>query len=162
MRVRSHRSGAKIAGWSSPVAREAHNLEVAGSNPVPATNDSGQVPPEPANSGRAPCATRGSVVSWRLLSRRSFDIAARSVSLAKLGSVLSVPLRGNERLMDEPGRLLAHHKAGATGYEAESFRPITPATINNRQTTRAAVTGSPNRTMPRIAVPTAPMPVQTA
>ena len=29
------------AGWSSPVAREAHNLEVAGSNPVPATDDSG-------------------------------------------------------------------------------------------------------------------------
>ncbi len=26
------------AGWSSPVAREAHNLEVAGSNPVPAIN----------------------------------------------------------------------------------------------------------------------------
>ena len=26
-----------VAGWSSPVAREAHNLEVAGSNPVPAT-----------------------------------------------------------------------------------------------------------------------------
>ena len=26
-----------IAGWSSPVAREAHNLEVTGSNPVPAT-----------------------------------------------------------------------------------------------------------------------------
>ena len=25
-----------VAGWSSPVAREAHNLEVAGSNPVPA------------------------------------------------------------------------------------------------------------------------------
>ena len=25
------------AGWSSQVAREAHNLEVAGSNPVPAT-----------------------------------------------------------------------------------------------------------------------------
>ncbi len=24
------------AGWSSPVAREAHNLEVTGSNPVPA------------------------------------------------------------------------------------------------------------------------------
>jgi dUTP pyrophosphatase len=27
----------KIAGWSSPVARKAHNLEVAGSNPAPAT-----------------------------------------------------------------------------------------------------------------------------
>jgi hypothetical protein len=25
------------AGWSSPVARQAHNLEVAGSNPAPAT-----------------------------------------------------------------------------------------------------------------------------
>ena len=27
-----------LAGWSSPVAREAHNLEVAGSNPAPATS----------------------------------------------------------------------------------------------------------------------------
>ncbi len=27
-----------IAGWSSPVARRAHNPKVAGSNPVPATN----------------------------------------------------------------------------------------------------------------------------
>ena len=30
-------SGDADAGWSSLVAREAHNLEVAGSNPVPAT-----------------------------------------------------------------------------------------------------------------------------
>ena len=27
------------AGWSSPVARQAHNLKVTGSNPVPATNN---------------------------------------------------------------------------------------------------------------------------
>ena len=27
------------AGWSSPVARQAHNLKVAGSNHAPATND---------------------------------------------------------------------------------------------------------------------------
>src|SRR5208282_1891128 len=26
------------AGWSSPVARQAHNLKVGGSNPPPATN----------------------------------------------------------------------------------------------------------------------------
>ena len=26
-----------IAGWSSQVARKAHNLEVSGSNPLPAT-----------------------------------------------------------------------------------------------------------------------------
>src|SRR5271165_2019735 len=28
------------AGWSSPVARQAHNLKAAGSNPAPATNQS--------------------------------------------------------------------------------------------------------------------------
>ena len=28
-----------IAGWSSPVARWAHNPKVTGSNPVPATNN---------------------------------------------------------------------------------------------------------------------------
>ena len=28
------------AGWSSPVARQAHNLKAAGSNPAPATNNS--------------------------------------------------------------------------------------------------------------------------
>ncbi|MDH7808475.1 hypothetical protein P3T33_003632, partial [Rhizobium sp. AN67] len=27
------------AGWSSPVARQAHNLKAAGSNPAPATNN---------------------------------------------------------------------------------------------------------------------------
>ena len=28
----------RTAGWSSPVARQAHNLKVVGSNPAPATN----------------------------------------------------------------------------------------------------------------------------
>ena len=28
-----------IAGWSSPVARQAHNLKVGGSNPSPATKE---------------------------------------------------------------------------------------------------------------------------
>ena len=37
--LRSKRSGILFgAGWSSPVARQAHNLKVAGSNPAPATN----------------------------------------------------------------------------------------------------------------------------
>ena len=31
------RGTALIAGWSSPVARQAHNLKVVGSNPAPAT-----------------------------------------------------------------------------------------------------------------------------
>jgi hypothetical protein len=29
----------QVAGWSSPVARWAHNPKVAGSNPAPATNN---------------------------------------------------------------------------------------------------------------------------
>ena len=28
-----------VAGWSSPVARQAHNLKAAGSNPAPATKN---------------------------------------------------------------------------------------------------------------------------
>ena len=35
------------AGWSSPVARQAHNLKVAGSNPAPATNFSEETPEKP-------------------------------------------------------------------------------------------------------------------
>ena len=31
------KQNAFIAGWSSPVARQAHNLKVVGSNPAPAT-----------------------------------------------------------------------------------------------------------------------------
>jgi hypothetical protein len=31
-----------IAGWSSPVARWAHNPKVLGSNPSPATNKTGK------------------------------------------------------------------------------------------------------------------------
>src|SRR5262249_49780755 len=32
------------AGWSSPVARQAHNLKVVGSNPTPATNLTNCIP----------------------------------------------------------------------------------------------------------------------
>ncbi len=46
--------------------------------------------------------------------------------------------------------------------QVTSFSPTMPATISPMQARRAAVAGSPNSAMPRIAVPTAPMPVQTA
>ena len=36
-KTRSRQTGTPVAGWSSPVARQAHNLKVTGSNPVPAT-----------------------------------------------------------------------------------------------------------------------------
>ena len=34
---RAERRMVQIAGWSSQVARQAHNLKVRGSNPLPAT-----------------------------------------------------------------------------------------------------------------------------
>ena len=40
-----------VAGWSSPVARQAHNLKVAGSNPAPATKYS--TPEQPVRSAYA-------------------------------------------------------------------------------------------------------------
>ena len=44
-----------IAGWSSPVARQAHNLKAAGSNPAPATKFN---PPAAMSAGFFCCSTR--------------------------------------------------------------------------------------------------------
>ena len=54
---------ASDAGWSSPVAREAHNLEVAGSNPVPATLTSGTTTSGVARFRISPCLSGAFVVS---------------------------------------------------------------------------------------------------
>src|SRR5688572_31338462 len=42
------------------------------------------------------------------------------------------------------------------------FRPAMPATMRRMERMRSKVRGSSNSTMPRMATPTAPMPVQTA
>ena len=48
------------AGWSSPVARQAHNLKVAGSNPAPATKPSQPTSPDgpPIRNPRPALASR--------------------------------------------------------------------------------------------------------
>ena len=43
-----------------------------------------------------------------------------------------------------------------------SFSPITPVTIKTMQSNRAGDAESPSTAIPRMAVPAAPMPVQTA
>ena len=43
-----------------------------------------------------------------------------------------------------------------------SFSPITPATMKTMQSNRAGDAESPSTAIPRMAVPAAPMPVQTA
>jgi hypothetical protein len=67
------------------------------------------------------------------------------------------------------GRELVIALAGAggvfrpAGHGADvSFSPRIPATISPMQTSRAGAADSENSTMPRMAVPTAPMPVQMA
>ena len=72
------------AGWSSPVARQAHNLKVTGSNPVPATKSTERnvraakaVPPGTAFCvskviSRSVCMQQG--CSWEDSSRHRRDI----------------------------------------------------------------------------------------
>jgi len=48
------------------------------------------------------------------------------------------------------------------GWGETNFRPRIPTTMNRMHTIRAVSLGSANSRMPRIAVPTAPIPVQTA
>ena len=65
------------AGWSSPVARQAHNLKVAGSNPAPATNKA-----SPLSSGLFCC----------LGECRGPSSSVVICSLAVIGDVEALPL----------------------------------------------------------------------
>ena len=57
-RVSEERQNGIIAGWSSPVARQAHNLKVVGSNPTPATTAIELGAPE----GRRPSSAANSMI----------------------------------------------------------------------------------------------------
>ena len=67
------------AGWSSPVARQAHNLKVRGSNPLPATS--------------VACSPSRSSVAGFLLSDARFSKPARSPA----SSIASRPSSGISR-----------------------------------------------------------------
>ena len=70
------------AGWSSPVARQAHNLKVAGSNPAPATT----VTCTPLELSRG-CSFFGAMPR--------FSSAASSPN----NSILSLPLNGTNLMV---------------------------------------------------------------
>jgi hypothetical protein len=88
----AHRKGDNsVAGWSSPVARRAHNPKVAGSNPAPATITSRFVDPYGfAHLGRIGCrgGRRFSVVD-----DKSQDLAALRRENAELKRRLAVAER---------------------------------------------------------------------
>ena len=57
----------KIAGWSSQVARQAHNLKAAGSNPAPATPKKYRKPRYffiSGKRGEEACAYHGKISLW--------------------------------------------------------------------------------------------------
>jgi hypothetical protein len=60
------------AGWSSPVARWAHNPKVAGSNPAPATKNCSSR----GQNGDNPVTTRGRSASRRQAKRSAFVFPA--------------------------------------------------------------------------------------
>jgi hypothetical protein len=66
------------AGWSSPVARQAHNLKVVGSNPTPATTDK-----NPATAGFF-CAFRNRLANSRNTVRTITAQRGESVTMAPI------------------------------------------------------------------------------
>src|SRR5437764_8872308 len=73
------------AGWSSPVARQAHNLKVVGSNPTPATND--------------PCGSLPR--SHRVLRVPATDNACDSKLSENPASRVGAPLRASAMVRDD-------------------------------------------------------------
>ena len=57
----------------------------------------------------------------------------------------------------EAALALMNYQAGVAG-----FRPILPARLSARLINRPAFAGSPNKTIPSIAVPTEPTPTKAA
>jgi hypothetical protein len=74
------------AGWSSPVARWAHNPKVVGSNPTPATNNG-------YDSKRLPFPTNGSFFIWWQLSGQNRQNSSQRQQQPSLSS-LSTSVRG--------------------------------------------------------------------
>jgi membrane glycosyltransferase len=90
-------------------------------------------------------------------------VAATSLVAAPFLAWWTASISRGLRLRDV-GLLLTPGEVAPAQWAAgvNSFRPNMPETISARQTSRAAVAGSLNTRMPTMAVPTAPIPVQTA
>jgi hypothetical protein len=79
------------AGWSSPVARWAHNPKVPGSNPGPATNQISNLD----HFSRLPCPT----IQFQTAIGRNYDPSAEtSTPKPPLGTTRWTGLRGTFRL----------------------------------------------------------------
>jgi hypothetical protein len=97
-----------IAGWSSPVARQAHNLKVTGSNPVPATRQGAE---ESALNRKA--AFRGGFSFLRIATGSPPHLQSRATSGHSTRAEMVFPvlqvamlvanLRPQQNSVDDPG-----------------------------------------------------------
>lgn len=131
--------------------QQPHDQSVAGSHNPFAIRDYQQHSNLEAPSKRVPCigcsVTVEATRRARLHQQRRRPIRRRRLSPRETRRCF-VPscLRGCDRRQ----------------FYVTSFRPTMPLTMRPTQTRRTVVAGSLKRTMPRMAVPTVPMPVQTA
>ena len=95
------------AGWSSPVARQAHNLKVRGSNPLPATTfvDSLKSAPILGSDSHLMILHGGLVLFLRGISTMASNL--RLSSLIPAGLIV-------ESTAEEEGVIVVSARAGAT------------------------------------------------
>ncbi len=97
MPIRAKRPKQSVAGWSSPVARQAHNLKVVGSNPTPATkllNNIKCLKPDLISRAFA-CAILVNALSTfdeSPLKNGAFCVWARSAAASRFGVLFRVKL----------------------------------------------------------------------
>src|SRR5689334_22048243 len=89
------------AGWSSPVARQAHNLKVVGSNPTPATNMRARMSPGQQPGLIRPCANV--VPAARLRELRGARRRKRTARRRNAGTHLASPGKKSGRLPSNIG-----------------------------------------------------------
>ncbi len=82
------------AGWSSPVARQAHNLKVAGSNPAPATN----ITQKNQRFRRKPRSSRtGLSAFWHIFGTLRTKLCQRSSTVAGMWAA-QIPSHSGHRI----------------------------------------------------------------
>ena len=144
-----------FAGWSSPVARQAHNLKAAGSNPAPATNFKtlGQprvfcfsrslIPPAPVNTSAGRSRPRSAIPFPSINPGPATATLPRPVSRkhavgARPPEPVGKPPTGRSRRREEAD----FHDVGVSCLRlvtsAATFHPSTPGRRNARHETGRA------------------------
>ncbi len=128
------------AGWSSPVARQAHNLKVVGSNPTPAPETTGaeglehqrdRYPRETGPGGHVRPSGAGSCPHAFALSRHPRlwrAVSLRAASLCPLGS---------RRARDHASLWPLVSQGSSTGKGAKAGGPDRPRAISHKQPYRS-------------------------